>query len=127
MAVILHLPGGKGRDTIEIFQGSCQGVKALLAEDPFSPAFMPMPPPESFCGVPSLVGKAENYWFIRGIVIEEKIRQIKDNLPDFGGCRDHLVEMENCWLGSVKEQVLLLGFDDNRVNSAGHLREDICF
>jgi hypothetical protein len=29
--------------------------------------------------------------------IEEKIRQIKDNLPDFGSCKDHLFEMENCW------------------------------
>jgi hypothetical protein len=30
--------------------------------------------------------------------IEEKIQQIKDNLPDFSGCKDHLFEMENCCL-----------------------------
>jgi hypothetical protein len=27
---------------------------------------MPMPPPGSFFGVPSLIGKAENYWLIKG-------------------------------------------------------------
>jgi hypothetical protein len=42
-----------------------------------------------------LVSNVENYWLIKEK--EEKIRQIKDNLPDFGGCKDHLFEMENCW------------------------------
>jgi hypothetical protein len=54
----------------------------------------PLTPPGTFFGVPSLVCNGENYWLIKGI--EEKIRQIKDNLPDFGGCKDHLFEMENC-------------------------------
>jgi hypothetical protein len=44
---------------------------------------MPMTLLGSFFGVPSLVSNAENCWLIkeRG----EKIRQIKDNLPDFFG------------------------------------------
>jgi hypothetical protein len=54
----------------------------------------PLPPPGSFFGVPSLVSNAEHYWPIKER--EEKIRQIKDNLPDFGGCEDHFFEMENC-------------------------------
>jgi hypothetical protein len=55
----------------------------------------PLPPPGTFFGVPSLVSNAEYYWLIKGI--EEKIRQIKDNLPDFDGCKDHLFEIENYW------------------------------
>jgi hypothetical protein len=56
---------------------------------------MPMPPPGTFFGVPSLVSNGENYWLIKER--EEKLRQIKDNLPEFGVCKDHLFEMENCW------------------------------
>jgi hypothetical protein len=56
---------------------------------------MPMPPPETFFCVPSLVSNGENYWLIKAR--EEKIRQIKDNLPDFGGCKDHLFETETYW------------------------------
>jgi hypothetical protein len=54
----------------------------------------PLPPPGAFFGVPSLVSNAEYYWLIKER--EEKIRQIQDNLPDFGGGKDHLFEMENC-------------------------------
>jgi hypothetical protein len=57
-------------------------------------ALFPLPPPGVFFGAPSLVSNGENYWLIKGI--EEKIRQIKDNLPDFGGCKDRLFETENC-------------------------------
>jgi hypothetical protein len=64
----------------------------------------PLPPPGTFCGVPSLVSNGENYWLIKER--EEKIRQITDNLPDFGGCKDHLFEMENCYRGvSIKQGV----------------------
>jgi hypothetical protein len=45
---------------------------------------MPMPPPGSFFGVPSLVSNGENYWLIKGI--KEKIRQIKDNLFETENC-----------------------------------------
>jgi hypothetical protein len=54
----------------------------------------PLTPPEAFFGVPSLVSNGENCWLIKEI--EEKIQQIKDNLPDFGGCKDHSFEMKNC-------------------------------
>jgi hypothetical protein len=54
----------------------------------------PLTPPGTFFGAPSLVSNGKNYWLIKER--EEKIRQIKDNLPDFGGCQDHLFEMENC-------------------------------
>jgi hypothetical protein len=55
----------------------------------------PLTPPGSFLVVPSLVSNGENYWLTKER--EKKIRQIKDNLPDFGGCKDHLFVMENCW------------------------------
>jgi hypothetical protein len=60
---------------------------------------MPMPPPGSFFGVPSLVSNAEHYWLIKER--EEKTRQIKDNLPGFGSFKDHFFEMENCWRGAI--------------------------
>jgi hypothetical protein len=47
---ILHLPVGKGKDTygiqdtIEIFQGSCQGIKG----PPYGGPFFPCHPPEAF-------------------------------------------------------------------------------
>jgi hypothetical protein len=34
-------------------------------EGAFPPAFMPMPPPGTFFGVPSLVRNGENYWLIK--------------------------------------------------------------
>jgi hypothetical protein len=55
----------------------------------------PLPPPGSFFGVPSFISNVEYYWRIKEK--EEKIWQIKDNLPDFFGYKDHLFEMENCW------------------------------
>jgi hypothetical protein len=88
----------KRRDTIEIFLGSCQGVKALLADDPFL-----LPPPGTFFGVPSLVSNAENYWLIKEG--EEKIRQIILNLPDFSGCKDRLFETLNCWSAAAISQL----------------------
>jgi hypothetical protein len=84
----------KRRDTIEIFQGSCQGIKGPPTEDPFSPGIYADASPGSFFGVPSRSVKRSITGSSRER--EEKIRQIKDNLPDFGGCKEHLFEMENC-------------------------------
>jgi hypothetical protein len=51
-------------------------------------------PPGSFFGVLSPVGQTAHCWLIREK--EEKIRQIKDNLTDFRGCKEHFLPFLFC-------------------------------